>query len=153
MQLPFNHWVVHYAGLGHATMIDNDTPMLSQYYFSFYWVASTLSTASRVGFSTPKNTIEVVFTIVCMMTTLTVYAYVMGEITNLVMNNDEALVQKRQNIALVQSFVMRRQLMPDLTRDVVNTCYDRLASLHDTDRVFDLLSSSLQVCISLFCLL
>jgi hypothetical protein len=43
-----------------------------------------------------------------MLTTLTVYAYIMGEISNLVMSSDEALVQMRQGIALVQSFVMVR---------------------------------------------
>lgn len=43
-----------------------------------------------------------------MLTTLTVYAYVMGEISNLVMSSDEALVHMREGIALVQSFVMVR---------------------------------------------
>jgi hypothetical protein len=131
--------------MGHETLVGDGVAMHTQYYFSFYWVASTLSTASRVGFSTPKNTTEIAFTIVCMMTTLTVYAYVMGEITNLVMSNDEALVLKRQKVTLVQSFVMRRRLLPELTREVVNTFYDQLASQRDTKRVFDLLSSSLQV--------
>lgn len=41
-----------------------------------------------------------------MLTTLTVYTFVMGEISNLVMSGDEALVHMRQGVAMVQSFVM-----------------------------------------------
>ena len=50
-------------------------PILKQYIFSMYWMASTLSTASLVGFTTPKNEPELLFTICSMITTLTFYAY------------------------------------------------------------------------------
>jgi Ion transport protein len=73
-----SHWVFYYSGLGVEHLVGLDVHMLTQYCFSFYWVACTLSTASRVGYSTPKNEIEILFTIVCMLTTLTFYAYVMG---------------------------------------------------------------------------
>lgn len=51
---------------------------------------------------TPKNTAELIFTIISMLFTSVFYGYVMGEITNLVMSNDDALVQKRQKFGLVQ---------------------------------------------------
>jgi hypothetical protein len=50
-------------------------PIAKQYVFSMYWMASTLSTASLVGLTTPKNEIEILFTIMSMVTTLTFYAY------------------------------------------------------------------------------
>lgn len=50
-------------------------PIMKQYIFSVYWMASTLSTASLVGFTTPKNEAELLFTILAMLTTLTFYAY------------------------------------------------------------------------------
>jgi hypothetical protein len=52
--------------------------MAKQYVFAFYWAASTLTTAGMVGYTTPKNARELVFVIVCMLVTLTIYAYVMG---------------------------------------------------------------------------
>ena len=61
-----------------------------------------MSTAGRIGSVTPKNTSELLFTIVSMIFTSVFYGYVMGEITNLVMSNDDALVQKRQKFGLVQ---------------------------------------------------
>jgi hypothetical protein len=51
--------------------------------FAFYWAASTLSTAGMVGYTTPKNARELVFVIVCMLITLTIYAYVMGVLLSL----------------------------------------------------------------------
>jgi hypothetical protein len=52
--------------------------MAKQYMFAFYWAASTLTTAGMVGYTTPKNARELVFVILCMLITLTIFAYVMG---------------------------------------------------------------------------
>ena len=41
-----------------------------------------------------------------MLATMTIYTFVMGEISNLVMSGDEALVHMRQGVAIVQSFVL-----------------------------------------------
>jgi hypothetical protein len=48
---------------------------MKQYIFSLYWMASTLSTASLIGNTTPKNQAELLFTICAMVITLTFYAY------------------------------------------------------------------------------
>lgn len=58
-------WVYHYSGLGHAQLWADEVPIGSQYLFSFYWVASTLSASALVGNTTPKNIAEVVFTVAC----------------------------------------------------------------------------------------
>lgn len=216
-----SHWVFYYSGLGVENLVAPGVSIVTQYSFTFYWVACTLSTAARTGFATPKNMVEVLFTIFCMLTTLTFYAYVMGvcldasaltpppshfrahhccgrsgggcscgrcccqsgrpmrlfrlsrrsaqtdcshgrfgiavhltalcsrcpsgQITNLVLDNDEALVQKRQKVQLVQSFIGKRRLKREVAKDVVNVCYEKINVQRDTDRVFDLLPSSLRI--------
>jgi hypothetical protein len=97
------HWIYYYSGLGRSNIADfSEAHIGVQYLFSYYWCASTLSTAGRIGQVTPKTTAELTFTIVSMLFTSVFYGYVMGEITNLVMSNDDALVQKRQKFGLVQ---------------------------------------------------
>jgi hypothetical protein len=68
-----------------------------------------------------------------------------GEITNLVLDNDEALVQKRQKVSLVQSFIGKRRLEREIAKDIVSVCYEKINVQRDTDRVFDLLPSSLRI--------
>jgi hypothetical protein len=97
-----SHWVYYYEGMRYHLLVEHGVPVARQYLLAYYWCASTLTTAGRIGQVTPKNTSELVFTIVSMTLTLTFYGYVMGEITNLVMSNDDALVQKRQKVGLVQ---------------------------------------------------
>jgi hypothetical protein len=71
------HWVLYYHGLGVYDLLESGVSIGKQYFFSYYWVACTMSTASRVGVATPKNVEEILFTTLCMLTTLTIYAYVM----------------------------------------------------------------------------
>lgn len=52
--------------------------ILKQYAFTFYWATTTLSTAGLVGYTTPKNEAEIIFVIVSMLCTLTIYTYVLG---------------------------------------------------------------------------
>jgi hypothetical protein len=97
------HWIYYYSGLGAPDISNYQTAHIGlQYFFSYYWCASTLSTAGRIGHVTPKNVAELAFTIVSMVFTSVFYGFVMGQITNLVMSADEALVQRRQKMGLVQ---------------------------------------------------
>jgi hypothetical protein len=51
-----------------------------------------------------------------MLTTLTMYAYVMGEITNMVMSKDAALVQTREEVARLQTFVAKHAFPRELAQ-------------------------------------
>jgi hypothetical protein len=119
--------------------------VLKQYLFSMYWMASTLSTASLVGATTPKSQTEITFTIWSTLTTLTVYAYVVGEISNTVMAKDQALVHMREEISRVQMFISKHKFPRDLATDIVSTFYDRLHANKVAEQVTDLLSSNLRV--------
>lgn len=106
------HWIYYYHGLGREEIADYHTIYVGlQYVFTYYWCASTLTTAGRIGQVTPKNFAELLFTIVSMIFTSVFYGYVMGEITNLVMSNDDALVQKRQKFGLVQVLFLVKLLL------------------------------------------
>jgi Ion transport protein len=59
------HWIYFYSGLGVQDLWPNDVAIGKQYIMSFYWMASTLSTSSLVGQTTPKNQTEIIFTIWC----------------------------------------------------------------------------------------
>jgi hypothetical protein len=72
-------------------------------------------------------------------------AAVMGEITNIVMSNDEALVAMREEVAKVQTFINKRTFPRELSQDVVATYYEDLNASHNTERIVHLLSSSLRV--------
>lgn len=116
-----------------------------QYSYSFYWAASTLSTAGMIGYTTPKNQAEVLFSVICMLITMTVYAYVLGEISNQVIASGEALVHTRDQLSIVRTFISRRMLPKDLATDIVSTFYEKLSKNQDTERIFGSLSSSLRV--------
>ncbi len=56
---------------------------------------STLTTNGQVGNATPQNLGEMAFTAVLMVLTVTIFNYVLGEITNVIMAQDAALVATR----------------------------------------------------------
>lgn len=116
-----------------------------QYGYSFYWAASTLSTAGMIGYTTPKNQAEVLFSVICMLITMTVYAYALGEISNQVIGSGEALVHTRDQLSIVRTFISRRMLPKDLATDIVSIFYEKLSKNQDTERIFGSLSSSLRV--------
>jgi hypothetical protein len=51
-----------------------------------------------------------------MLTILTVYTYVLGEITNTVMSGDTALVNTREEVAKVQTFVAKHSFPRELSK-------------------------------------
>lgn len=72
-----------------------------------------------------------------------------GEISNTVMANDQALVTLREEISRVQMFITKHCFPHDLAMDIVSNFYDSLHINRAAGQVTDMLSSSL-VC-SLCC--
>ncbi|GMH42769.1 hypothetical protein BSKO_10688 [Bryopsis sp. KO-2023] len=112
------HWVNTYDGFGMDDVFLEGN-FGQQYLVSFYWITATLSTNGQIGNMYPQNLQELVFTSICMLVTLTVYAYVLGEVSNLVMNQDEELIQKRSQLQTVQKFVASHQLPDELTKGII----------------------------------
>jgi hypothetical protein len=60
-----NSWIYFYSGLEVENIWEDSVAISKQILFSCYWAASTLSTNSLVGNATPKNALEILFTIWC----------------------------------------------------------------------------------------
>lgn len=123
---------------------------ITQYCLSFYWVTATLATNGLVAGMLPSNWMEIGFTCVTMLISLTLYAYVLGEISNVVMKADEALVLQRSQLSLVQSFVKGRKLPQELKEAIVHQFESSMmreeqSALDESKEVFEKLSHSLQV--------
>ena len=80
-----------------------------------------------------------------MLTTLTLYTYVIGEISNYVMANDQALVSMREEFMRVQSFIKKHAFPHDLSVDIISTFHDHMYTNKSAEHVTDLLSSNLRV--------
>lgn len=52
-----------------------------------------------------RGAVEIMFTLWSMLATLTLYTYVIGEVSNIVMANDQALVSMREEFMRVQRCV------------------------------------------------
>lgn len=85
------------------------------------------------------------FALWSMLTTLTLYTYVIGEISSIVMANDQALVSMREEFMRVQSFIKKHAFPQDLSIDIITTFHDRMYTNPSAEHVTDLLSSNLRV--------
>jgi len=143
-----HRWIDFYRGFGYEDIYHSDS-VIGQYLLSFYWITASLTTNGLVGNMTPKNLTEIVFTCIVMLVSLTLFAYVLGEISNLVMKQDEDLVQRRSSILQVESFLRERNLPRELQTEISHYFHFSLASSPAGDRdeedIFDQLSHTLQV--------
>lgn len=90
-----NHWIGHYEAFGTGNVL-KDANVLQQYVLSFFWATASLSTNGQIGDSTPKSFTEMMFVCFIMLTSLTVYVYLLSELSDLVMNQDQELVVTRR---------------------------------------------------------
>ena len=58
------------------------------YLLAFYYVMATMTTNGVVGELTPATYAEVVFCSILMVVNMTLFAYILGEISTLIMKND-----------------------------------------------------------------
>lgn len=92
-----NHWIGYYDAFGTGNVF-RDANVLQQYVLSFFWATASLSTNGQIGDSTPKSFIEMMFACLIMLTSLTVYVYLLSELSDLVMNQDQELVVTRRQV-------------------------------------------------------
>ena len=145
-------WLRHYQGLGFESVL-NDGGLLSRYAVSYYWVSASVSTNGLVGDMTPSNWYEIAFTILVMLVNVTLYAYVLGEVSNAVIKQDEELVRTRQNMSAIVSFIKAKHLPPNLANEIHQLSGDGASGGGGSDStgtstgqtIFSQLSHSLQV--------
>ena len=93
-----------------------------QYCMSLYWVTGTISTMGQgAGELMPQNAKERIFTIFLMLLNLSAYAYILGAISQLFMTADEALVDIRKEVTLIESYIDNNNFESNLKNEIRST--------------------------------
>lgn len=82
--------------------LEEDASLLSKYLLSFYWVTATMSTNGVISNLFPRTYSEVIFTTSILCINLTLVAYILGEISNIVMTADGKIVAMREELGAVE---------------------------------------------------
>ena len=98
--------------------MDPGSTVWEKYLISFYWVASIMSANPMVGSVLPQNILEILYSMVVMTANLTLFRYVTGEVSALVMRADEDLAQSRSHLEGVDAFVKSNALPGDLQDEI-----------------------------------
>ena len=118
-----NAWFDSYIGLSTGDVYTNGK-LVDQYVVSFFWVSTVMSTTSLVGGSPdttnlePANMGEVLFTCLVMVMNLTIFSYLLGKISDAVMEQDAETVVMRNKIMAVEKLVSGRRLPNDLAAEI-----------------------------------
>ncbi len=84
------------------------------YLGSFYWTVATITAAGSVGSVKPQNEAEVLWTSFLMLLNMTLFRWVVGEASSIIMIADEQVVQARQQLEQVTSFLRNKRFSPAL---------------------------------------
>ena len=127
----------------------NGSTVWDQYLISQYWVTATLTSYGIVGDLLPQNSTEMIYAMVLMILSITVFGYIIGEVSSVFMIQDEEVTKARSQLGSVESFVRGSKLEDDL-RDEIRTYFraTRMHSSSDQAAIFRRMSRSLQVEVS-----
>jgi ankyrin repeat protein/CRP-like cAMP-binding protein len=89
-----------------------------RYLSSLYWVSATITSNGVVGSVLPQNYVEIGWTICLMLLNMTLFRYVLGEISSLVMSADEAVVNAREHLERVTMFIAGKHFSPELRSEI-----------------------------------
>ena len=93
--------------------VSETSDVWDHYLVAFYYVMATMTTNGVVGELTPATYSEVVFCSILMVVNMTLFAYILGEISTLIMKNDDKVryshVHKRVAIRCILACPTSRQ--------------------------------------------
>jgi len=120
--------------------------IMDKYLWALYWTTATMSGSGLVGEILPANFIEMSYTMSVLFLHLTMVAYVVGIIGNMVMNADSKIVALREEMLAVQSYISSKNLSPQLQSEVKAHIYaTQSGNSIDMGWLFSALSYNLQV--------
>lgn len=149
-----------FSGYG---VVSSNGWMFEQYMLSLYWVTGTISTMGQgAGELMPQNAKERIFTIFLMLLNLSIYAYILGAISQLFMIADEAMVEVREEVTLIESYIANNSFVSHLQGEIRDTVKGGMGnvgeagmpaskigastlSLTDAKKIYDKLSHTLKV--------
>jgi len=117
-----------------------------RYLLSIYWVAATLTVNGQVGAIIPQNTAELLFTTVIMALNMTLFRWILGEVSSIVMSGDDDVVKARTDLETVTNFVSGQRFSHEL-REEIKSHFATInaGSSVDQDLLFAGLSHGLRV--------
>jgi len=127
-----------------------DASFASQYLMCLFFSMSMITSLGLAQI--PANTFELVFYICVMVLNMTVYAWTVGQISALVMKQDDEIVAKRAQLETVQAYIGHIRVPVDMKQQIEKFFHARLkdASLSSiqADQVYEMLPMSLQLEVS-----
>ena len=136
-----------YMGFGSAEDPD-DSPwyrIWKQYCLSFYWVTTTVTSTGIIGDMHPKNYQEVIFTMAMLIINLTLFQYVIGQVSAQVLKGDEKLLKAREELGAVESYLQSFEFSEDIRRDIRAYFQGNGESAHSVDEIFNSVSQTLRL--------
>lgn len=118
------------------------------YLLSFYYVISTFRTVGNVDELQPSTWQELVLCLVLMAITMVFFAYVLGEISAMIMQSDDAVAEERARQAIVDNYIASKQGISSQLADEIRAYTRNSASQGqkaDLSEIYQLMSHSLQV--------
>jgi hypothetical protein len=123
-----DHWVAclwffigdaaRFAGESWLTTTSLDfAPPITQYMSSLYWSITTLTTVGY-GDITPTTDLEIAFTVAVMFLGVSMYAFIIGNVTSLIANFDANKSHFREKLTQIQSYMRARRIPYSLQQQV-----------------------------------
>jgi len=137
-----------YSGFGYKEDPENSshTRVWKQYLLSLYWVSSTVTTTGIIGDMYPKSYSEVLFTMSLLICNMTLFSYVIGQVSANVLKGDEKLLKAREELGAVESYLHSFDFSEELKLEIKDYFHGATAtSFLSASEIFNSVSQSLRL--------